>query len=110
MKLREVIYPIEFKQCLMVKMVKEVQKNLDKQSEKSEILAELENIKNKTKMKNTITDKKNKQTNNNNKKTPKGSNDRLDGRGIDQRAGRQLEGRIMEITEAGEKKERVRIV
>ena len=29
MKLREVIYPIEFKQCLMVKMVKEVQKNLD---------------------------------------------------------------------------------
>ena len=46
----------------MVKMVKEVQKNLDKQSEKSEILPELENIKNKTEMKNTITDKKNKQT------------------------------------------------
>ena len=62
MKLREVIYPIEFKQCLMVKMVKEVQKNLDKQSEKSEILPELENIKNKTEMKNTITDKKNTQT------------------------------------------------
>ena len=90
----------------MVKTVKEVQKSLDKQSEKSEILAELKIIKkNKTKMKNTITDKKNRQTNNNNKKTPKGSNDRLDGRGIDQRAGRQLEGRIMEITEAGEKKE-----
>ena len=47
---------------MMVKMVKEVQKNLDKQSEKSEILPELENIKNKTEMKNTITDKKNKQT------------------------------------------------
>ena len=89
MKLREVIYPIEFKQCLMVKMVKEVQKNLDKQSEKSEILAELENIKNKTKMKNTITDKKNKQQQ---QKTPKGINDRLDGRGIDQRAGRQNNG------------------
>ena len=90
MKLKEVIYPIEFQQCLMVKTVKEVQKSLDKQSEKSEILAELKNIKkNKTEMKNTITDKKNKQQQ---QKTPKGINDRLDGRGIDQRAGRQNNG------------------
>ena len=44
----------------MVKMVKEVQKRLDKQSEKSEFLAEWENIKNKTEMKNTKTDKKKK--------------------------------------------------
>ena len=45
----------------MVKMVKEVQKRLDKQSEKSEFLAEWENIKkNKTEMKNTKTDKEKK--------------------------------------------------
>lgn len=45
----------------MVKMVKEVQKRLDKQSEKSEFLAEWENIKkNKTEMKNTITDREKK--------------------------------------------------
>ena len=60
MKLREVIYPIEFRKCLMVRMAREVQKRLDKHSEKSEFLAQLENIKNKTDMKNTITDKKRK--------------------------------------------------
>ena len=85
----------------MVKMVKEVQKRLDKQSEKSEFLAEWENIKNKTEMKNTKTDKEKK------KKTPKGINGRLVGT---EEQISELEGRLVEITETGEKKERVRIV
>ena len=86
----------------MVKMVKEVQKRLDKQSEKSEFLAEWENIKkNKTEMKNTKTDQEKK------KKTPKGINGRLVGT-AEQIS--ELEGRLVEITETGEKKERVRIV
>ena len=70
-------------------------------TEKSEFLAELENIKkNKTEMKNTITDKKK-------KKSPKGINGRLDGT---EEQISELEDRVVEISEAGEKKERVRIV
>ena len=70
-------------------------------TEKSEFLAELENIKkNKTEMKNTIPDKKK-------KKSPKGINGRLDGT---EEQISELEDRVVEISEAGEKKERVRIV
>ena len=65
----------------MVKMARDVQKRLDKQSEKSEFLAELENIKNKTDMKNTITDKK-----------KKGINSRLDGT---EKQISKLEGRLV---------------
>lgn len=69
----------------MVKMVKEVQKRFDKQSEKSEFLAEWENIKkNKTEMKNTITDKE--------KKHQKESTVIGWYRGTDQRTGRQTSG------------------